>query len=635
MIQEEYHKKSVKSIMNFLILSRGRRVFFSLRSAFLKKKSRLQAEEIQTVVNCLEMLRNALQVKDVGGVAQYTEVAIGLLKGSLSRSASEKTWGFLVSVTVALFIAFVFRQMVFELYEIPTGSMRPTFKEGDRVIASKTSYGINVPFMPKHFWFNPDSVHRGDIVVFTTQGMDMKDSDMVYFYLFKGKKQLVKRVLGKPGDILYFYGGKIYGINRLGQDISHELQKDWLEHVNHIPFIRFDGNLFFTDKNVGNNGVEYWTSIIYQMNQPVARLSVERNGMLTGEMLPLEDIHDSMSPSVQEYFRLWGIEGFATALLVQDAPKEMQKSSKKEEVVCYLELLHHPSFSSLFQAQAVQGVSPSFRLSRTYVPLTKDDLQILFQGLYTSRFKVHSGFALRYGAPSSVQGYFTPKLLQVPDGMYEFFNGCGYEIGWGSFARLLPQDHPLCQFSVENTTTLFNFGVTFDMHGIMGHRTRHRSHRFAYFRDGNFYVGETLLLKRGEPRLKVYLGDGARQGGKVDTFSDLGPPFMEDGKTLDLERVRTCGLQVPEGHYLALGDNFSLSSDSRDFGFVPEENLRGSPIFIFWPFGSRWGVPIQDFSYINPLTKAVYAILFLTFFGYGVFCRRQKKIAFSRSFEEE
>ena len=36
-----------------------------------------------------------------------------------------------------------------------------------------------------------------------------------------------------------------------------------------------------------------------------------------------------------------------------------------------------------------------------------------------------------------------------------------------------------------------------------------------------------------------------------------------------------------------------MSSDSRDFGFVPQSNVRGAPDFIFWPPGPRWGMPNQ------------------------------------------
>ncbi len=47
---------------------------------------------------------------------------------------------------------------------------------------------------------------------------------------------------------------------------------------------------------------------------------------------------------------------------------------------------------------------------------------------------------------------------------------------------------------------------------------------------------------------------------------------------------------VPEKHYFALGDNSFHSSDSRDWGPVPQENLMGRGVFVYWPFGAHWGL---------------------------------------------
>jgi len=47
---------------------------------------------------------------------------------------------------------------------------------------------------------------------------------------------------------------------------------------------------------------------------------------------------------------------------------------------------------------------------------------------------------------------------------------------------------------------------------------------------------------------------------------------------------------LPEKTYFALGDNSYHSSDSRAFGPVPDRNLTGKGLFVYWPFSSRWGL---------------------------------------------
>lgn len=56
-------------------------------------------------------------------------------------------------------------------------------------------------------------------------------------------------------------------------------------------------------------------------------------------------------------------------------------------------------------------------------------------------------------------------------------------------------------------------------------------------------------------------------------------PFGERGKPI----------VVPENSYFVLGDNSASSKDSRFWGFVPHENLRGKSFFIYWPL-NRIGI---------------------------------------------
>jgi signal peptidase I len=47
---------------------------------------------------------------------------------------------------------------------------------------------------------------------------------------------------------------------------------------------------------------------------------------------------------------------------------------------------------------------------------------------------------------------------------------------------------------------------------------------------------------------------------------------------------------VPEQSYFAMGDNSYNSYDSRWWGPVPEENLVGRGLIVYWPFNRHWGL---------------------------------------------
>src|SRR5437016_3715891 len=83
-------------------------------------------------------------------------------------------------------VLFSIRSSLADWNDVPTGSMKPTILEGDRVFVNKLAYDLKVPFTTWHLaqWGDPN---RGDIVV---------------FYSPHDGKRLVKRVIGLPGDTL-------------------------------------------------------------------------------------------------------------------------------------------------------------------------------------------------------------------------------------------------------------------------------------------------------------------------------------------------------------------------------------------------------------------------------------------------
>lgn len=113
----------------------------------------------------------------------------------------------LLSFAIIVFIVFSFRSSILNWYVIPSGSLLPTLKIGDRVVVNKLSYGFMFPFMETRVfsWSDPQ---RGDIVVFHGAKGDFEgNGDTSRF-----DETLIKRVVGLPGDHVTFVGG-ILSIN--------------------------------------------------------------------------------------------------------------------------------------------------------------------------------------------------------------------------------------------------------------------------------------------------------------------------------------------------------------------------------------------------------------------------------------
>ena len=94
-----------------------------------------------------------------------------------------KEWR-LVLLFAVMFIGF--RSAVADWYVVPTGSMQPTILIGDRVFVSRLAYDVKIPFSSIVVDRNADP-QRGDLAVFASPYSD---------------EQLIKRVIGLPGDVI-------------------------------------------------------------------------------------------------------------------------------------------------------------------------------------------------------------------------------------------------------------------------------------------------------------------------------------------------------------------------------------------------------------------------------------------------
>ena len=104
-----------------------------------------------------------------------------------------------------------------------------------------------------------------------------------------------------------------------------------------------------------------------------------------------------------------------------------------------------------------------------------------------------------------------------------------------------------------------------------------------HLRDGDVYINgvaqnEPYTRHTGFPEqyrdnFPEYIGSAIASGQLVEGWLPALRASIHDGDVV-----------VPPGHYFAMGDNRDNSKDSRYLGFIPQENVIGRPLFIFWSF---------------------------------------------------
>jgi signal peptidase I len=119
--------------------------------------------------------------------------------GTPKREKKETTGALLRFVLLVAFLAWAFRSLVAAPFNIPSGSMLPTLYIGDYLVVTKWPYGYSRYSFP--FAFPPmkgrilsSLPKRGDVVVFRHP---VEDDD------------LIKRVIGLPGDTVEMRGGRL------------------------------------------------------------------------------------------------------------------------------------------------------------------------------------------------------------------------------------------------------------------------------------------------------------------------------------------------------------------------------------------------------------------------------------------
>ena len=127
-----------------------------------------------------------------------------------------RLWRWCRPIAIIVLVLTSFRSAVADWNDVPTGSMKPTILEGDRILVNKLAYDLKLPYTNWHLieWGQP------------------RRSDIVILYSPVDGTRLVKRVVAVPGDRIemrsnrLFINGEAASYAPLEQDTIDQIDKD-------------------------------------------------------------------------------------------------------------------------------------------------------------------------------------------------------------------------------------------------------------------------------------------------------------------------------------------------------------------------------------------------------------------------
>lgn len=152
--------------------------------------------------------------------------------------------------TKALIIAFVLamfiRFFLVQAFKIPSGSMLDTLQIGDHLLVLKTAYAVKVPFTHVTI-FSTGHPDYGDVIVFEhpTEGKDY-----------------IKRVIGRPGDVIEIRDKQVFRNGELVIEpyVRHSDSNIYDNRRDNFGPITVDENCYFVlgDNRDVSRDSRYW-----------------------------------------------------------------------------------------------------------------------------------------------------------------------------------------------------------------------------------------------------------------------------------------------------------------------------------------------------------------------------------------
>jgi len=157
------------------------------------------------------------------------------------KSGLLRAWREYRGFAVFIVLMVIFRSALADWNVVPTGSMKPTIVEGDRILVNKLAYDFKIPLthISLHKFADPG---RGDIVVFDSRAADTR---------------LVKRVIGLPGDTVSVSNGTVV-LN--GRELHENyVPAEYRDHISMLP-VRIPKDQYFVlgDHRSSSNDSRMW-----------------------------------------------------------------------------------------------------------------------------------------------------------------------------------------------------------------------------------------------------------------------------------------------------------------------------------------------------------------------------------------
>jgi len=150
--------------------------------------------------------------------------------------------GWVLPVIIAVILALLIKHFLFFNIKVPSRSMYPTIKAGDRIIVTRV--------------FNKDKLKRGDIVVFHSNELG---------------EDLIKRLIGVPGDTVEVNtdGSVLVNSNKIDEPyVVYNLVQNDTNRIKNSSFkVPKDSYLFLGDNRADSLDSRYWENCYINKDQ--------------------------------------------------------------------------------------------------------------------------------------------------------------------------------------------------------------------------------------------------------------------------------------------------------------------------------------------------------------------------------